>query len=635
MDEMEKKEELEQETVVEETEELAEVTAEEAMEEAAADVTETEVSVEEVVEDAAETEEAVEGNTEKIAEKGDSNLLGMIVAFAALIAFLAFCWIHPGAGKYVRDIGVFYAKENDLYFYDLKNEPYLVQENISSGGTYHYYYSAWGAEVAENGDWAYYMTDIDATGAGDLYRKNAKDPAAEAEWIDSGVYDYMTSKDGSVAAYLAMQEDALQLRVFDGTDSHTVATGIHLEDNVYSLSGDGRYLVFKDAYDMLCAMEVKKDAEVTVLTDDCPLYALADETGILYFVSAAENSYSIYSYDFSAEPVLVAENVNFMELMPNGKDLLYGVTPAENVPYAELIEDDMAEIDAAMTENDADYQQKLMRDEIRAAMKNGEGIQPMLMEYYLLSNGKTTLVADRVISAAAAKGEGNFVTGYQAKEVQPMKLSVVSGGLEMVEMFYYMTLSYGGMDVFLADGNGNVEILAGSSIQPESVKVSSDGTKAAYLMENTNTGGNILMQMEIGKAAEAAAVQMNVEEFEFVGRNDLFCYYEYAGGVGKLAKAGDGDNSISAVSGVQFAKDTGRVYYLLLDQNTGHGKMEWWDGENRETIDGGVFAFQYKGNGKAALIYDYDLMKLTGSLGYYDGKGVTKLDEDITAIFID
>ena len=78
----------------------------------------------------------------------------------------------------------------------------------------------------------------------------------------------------------------------------------------------------------------------------------------------------------------------------------------------------------------------------------------------------------------------------------------------------------------------------------------------------------------------------------------------------------------------------GRVYYLLLDQNTGNGKMEWWDGENRETIDGGVFAFQYKGNGKAALIYDYDIVNLTGNLGYYDGKGVTMLDEDVTAIFI-
>jgi hypothetical protein len=142
------------------------------------------------------------------------------------------------------------------------------------------------------------------------------------------------------------------------------------------------------------------------------------------------------------------------------------------------------------------------------------------------------------------------------------------------------------------------------------------------------------MQMEFGSSVEVTVVQENVEEFAFVGKDDLFYYYDYANNVGKLAKAGEGDNCIEGASGVQFAKDAGRVYYLLLDQNTGNGKMEWWDGENRETIDGGVFAFQYKGNGKAALVYGYDLATLTGGLGYYDGKGVTKLDEDVTAIFI-
>ena len=166
------------------------------------------------------------------------------------------------------------------------------------------------------------------------------------------------------------------------------------------------------------------------------------------------------------------------------------------------------------------------------------------------------------------------------------------------------------------------------------MQVSPDGSRAAYLVKDENSGENMLMQMKIGKAAEAAVVQKNVKEFAFVGRNDLFYYYDFANGAGKLGKAGEGDNSIDAASGVQFAKDAGRVYYLLLDQKTGNGKMEWWDGETRETIDGGVFAFQYKGNGKAALVYGYDVQKLTGDLGYYDGKGVTKLDEDITAIFI-
>ena len=77
----------------------------------------------------------------------------------------------------------------------------------------------------------------------------------------------------------------------------------------------------------------------------------------------------------------------------------------------------------------------------------------------------------------------------------------------------------------------------------------------------------------LADTVEATVVQANVEEFAFVGKDDLFYYYDYSNNVGKLAKAGDGDNSIDGASGVQFAKDTGRVYYLLLDQNTGNGKM--------------------------------------------------------------
>ena len=621
MDELEKKEELEQAETV--AEEMTEETVEEATEEVA------ENTAEEIVEEAAETP------VEKTAEKGSNNIIGIVVGFALFIAFLAMVWMAPVNSKIVEDTGVFYAKDNDLYYYDMKNEPYLVQENISAGGGYNYFYSAWGAGMAEEGDVAYYNMNVDASGAFDLYRKNMKDASAEAVLVDSDVYDYQISKDGNVAAYLKMQDDALCLYTFDGGSITAYARGIHLEDDVYKLSADGRHLVFKDAYGMLCAAEVKGggEADAAVLTDSCPLYELSED-GTLYFVSKADTYYNIYSYDFENEPELVAENAQYMSLMPNGTDLLYGVKPTGVIPYSELLEDDMAEIDAKMTEDDPNYDQKLMRDELREAMKSGEGLEPLMQEYYILSNGKAKLVAENVVSAVAvADSSKNFITGYQAKPFQPLYLSVIGGGLEMVDMIYYMSINYGGMQPFVADEFGNVEVLDGSAVLLNSVQVSQNGKKVAYLAEDAN-GGNVLMQMEFGSSVEATVVQANVEEFSFVGGNDLFYYYDYANGAGKLAKAGEGDNSIDAASGVQFAKDTGRVYYLLLDQKTGNGKMEWWDGENRETIDGGVFAFQYKGNGKAALIYDYDLAALTGGLGYYDGKGVTKLDEDITAIFI-
>lgn len=629
MDDMEKKEELEQEgTVAEEIEETAEDVSE--VKEISAEAAETETTEESAVEEVEEAEEPAEAAPVK-QEKGGSNVIGMIAGLVLFVAFLAVVWMSP-VGSSGKDTGVFYAKDNDLYFYDMKNEPYLLQEGISAGGGYNYFYSAWGAGVSQDNEDVYYTANVRADGTYDLYYKDLK-TGAEPIRAAVDVSDHIVSENGDMAAFLEKFEDGLHLSLFDGKESYAVSSEMSLEEDVYALSKNGKYLVYRDAYDILHATKTEFPAAPVALTDDCPLYALAEDT--LYFVSKAEDVYNIYSYDFENEPVLVAENAQYMELMPNGKDLLYGVKPTEIIPYSELLEDDMAEIDAAMKEDDPNYEQKLMRDELRAAMESGEGLEPLLQEFYLYSNGKATLVVDNVVSAVAVKDcDQNFVTGYKAKAFQPLYLSVIGGGLEMVDMIYYMSINYGGMQPFLADAAGNVEVLTGSGVLPDSLKISADGTKAAYLMTNENTGGNILMQMEIGKAADAGAVQMDVEEFAFVGKNDLFYYYEYADGAGTLAKAGEGDNSISAASGVHFAKDTGRVYYLLLDQNTGHGKMEWWDGENRETIDGGIFAFQYKGNGRAALIYDYDLMKQTGDLGYYDGKGVTMLDEDMTAIFI-
>ena len=610
MDELEKNEELE--TVLEEREEIAEETTEEV------------------------TEEVTEESVQKPAEKGSSNIIGMVAGFVLFIAFLAVVWMSPVGGRTVTDTGVLYAKDNDLYYYDMKNEPYLLQKDISAGGGYNYFYSAWGAGVSMDNEELYYTANVKADGSYDLYYKDLKADGS-VELIDSGVVDHKVSENGEAVAYVVMKGDALELRMNSGSGSEKIAENFTLEEDAYQLRADGKWLVFKDAYNMICAAEVKGDGDVNVwkLTDASPLYALSED--VLYFVSKADTYYNIYSFDFENEPELVAENAQYMELMPNGKDLLYGVKPTEIIPYSELLEDDMAEIDAKMTEDDPNYDQKLMRDELRAAMKSGEGLEPLLQEYYILSNGKTKLVAENVVSAIAVQNsDKNFITGYQAKPFQPLYLSVIGGGLEMVDMIYYMSINYGGMRPFLADGFGNVEVLSGmegADVQLNTVQVSQDGSKAAYLVKDAN-GGNALMQMEFGSSVAATVVQNNVEEFSFVGKNDLFYYYDYANGAGKLGKAGEGDNSIDNASGVQFAKDTGRVYYLLLDQNTGNGKMEWWDGESRETIDGGVFAFQYKGNGKVALIYDYDLVTLKGGLGYYDGKGVTMLDEDITAIFI-
>lgn len=624
MDELEKKEELELEQETPETEPIPEKIEEEAQEE------EQPAEGEEALAVAEKAAEPIPAE-EKKAEKEGSNIVGIIVGLAVFIAVLAYCWMLPGGGS-VQDTGVLYAKDNDLYFYDLKNDPYLLQEGISEGGSYHYFYTAWGASVAEEGHWAYFADDIDETGAFDLYRKDTKNASAETEQIDSNVYDYMASKNGEVVAYLKEKDEAMELCTFDGSEVRAIADGIHLENEVYALSGDGKYLAFIDGYGMLNATVVE-EGNALPLTDAAETYVMAENSGILYFVARAAEGYNLYSYAFDGkEPVLVVENIYTMEMMPNGKDVLYCKTPDEPVLYRDIIVDDMAESDAALTEADGEaYEKKLQRDAIREAAANGEGFAPLLQECYVLTGGKSVLVADNVISAVGVEHDRPYVIGYKAKEFTPLRLSVLDGGLDMVEYIYYMSLSYGGVETFLADTAGNLEVLEGYKVQPDTMKISADGKKAAYLTSDPNTGGNILMEMEIGKAAEAEAVAMDVENFAFVGGN-LFYYYDYANGEGTLSMAGS-ETTILGACGVQFTDDA--VYYVAdADSTTGNGQLRYWAGKEETVIDENVFAFQYKGNGKLVYISSYDVNEGLGDLYYFDGKNARVLDTDVTAIFI-
>ncbi|MGN0136297.1 hypothetical protein [Anaerotignum sp.] len=649
MDELEKKDELEkeQELETEETESVSETIEEEPQpageetiaeeepaegEAAAEEEQKTEDAAAEETETAEEAAEpAVISAEEKKEEKEGSHIIGIIIGLAAFIAILVYCWMLPGGGT-VQDTGVLYAKDNDLYFYDLKNDPYLLQESISDGGSYHYFYTAWGAGCTEEGHWAYFLDDIDETGGFNLYRKDTKDASAEAELIDNDVYDYMSSKNGEVVAYLKGKDEAMELCTFDGTEVQTIQDGIHLENQVYALSGDGKYLAFMDAYGMLNATVVG-EGDAVPLTDGAETYSLAEETGILYFVAKGTEGYNIYSYAFDGnEPALVAEDISSMEMMPNGKDLLYCKAPKESVLYSDIIVDDMAESDAALTEADGEaYEKKLQRDTIREAIANGEGFEPLLQECYVLTGGKSVLVANDVVSAIAVENDRPYVIGYKAKEFTPLRLSVIDGGLDMVEYIYYMSLSYGGVETFLTDTAGNLEALTGYSVQPDSLKLSKDGRKAAYLTSDPNTGGNILMEMEIGKAAEASAVAMDVENFAFVGGN-LFYYYDYANGEGTLAMAG-GETTIAGACGVQYADDA--VYYIAdADSTTGNGQLRYWNGTKETVIGENAFAFQYKGNGKLAYISGYDVNEGLGDLYYYNGKEPRLLDTDVTALFI-
>ncbi len=564
-------------------------------------------------------------------QKADAgSIVGILIGFLVLIAIAAYAWMNP-IGK-VADTGVLYAKDDALYFYDLKNDPYLVEKSISDGGMYHYYYTAWGATVTEDGNYLYFSAYVDENGKFDLCRRDAKNPDATTEVIDQEVYDYMASKDGKTVAYLKENGDAYDLYVYDGAETQKVAEGIALEDNLYSLSGNGDYLVYTDANGILQAVKVGADMQKNTvpLTDSAETYALAEESGLLYYVAAGENGYDIYSYDFEGNFTVVAENVSAMELLPNGRDLLYSQKSEEKVLYRDVIQDDLAETDAAMTETDADYEKKLERDKIREAMERGEGFDPILQKCYLLTGGKRILLTEQAIVVLGITEDNAYVAGYQGTATDPIPISSIDGGTDMAEYMYYMNIGYGGMSTFLADPSGKLTVLQGTLPQADSVQLSGSKNKAAYLDTDAATGETILVEMDLQKE-KAETIAENVQSFGYVG-NTLIYYYDYADGSGTLGVAGS-ETTVANASGAQFTEDA--VYYIAdLDETSGNGRLAAWNGKTEQTIAEDAFMFYYKENGKLVYIGSYDLNKAVGDLYYYDGKQTRKLDTDVTAIFI-
>ena len=218
------------------------------------------------------------------------NRLAIVLGIIIFIGVLVFCWQTVGKAHRPADIGVLYAKDNEIRFYDLKNEPYLLTESISNEGSYHYYYSAWGAMLSEKGEWAYYPANIDANGRFDLFRKNTAGPQAEPEKISDNVLDYAISEDGRQTAYLKAEGEKISLWLSDGAP-RKISADMQLDEQSYFLSSDGKYLLYTVHETnglALYALSTAAGSEPVELCASVEMYALADETDTVYYVTESE-----------------------------------------------------------------------------------------------------------------------------------------------------------------------------------------------------------------------------------------------------------------------------------------------------------------------------------------------------------
>ncbi|MDD3393859.1 MAG: hypothetical protein PHG19_04375 [Anaerotignum sp.] len=589
--------------------------------------------VEETVDNVDKSVEGVE-NKEASTSKGSGMWWKLILGLIAFAAFLGYCWVATGGGLWkTNDIAVAYAKDNGLYVYDLKNEPYLVNDQISNGGAYNYYFSAWGVDVAEDNGSLYYLAGITEDNVGSLYYKDMKNKAAEAVLVSENVYHYISSADGSVCAYIVQNDDKMDLYLFKDGQSQLIAENILLQNGAYELSQDGSYLVYKIANNDKAALyaRVSGEAESVKLSDSVVLDFITEKSNITYYLEEQGDAYQLFQYTPGVEPKLVAEQVTYAELMPNNQDVFYCAMRTDGTSFTQLIEDDITDISKYDEKRQAEI------EEMRSKLNGEEGMDPIFQDCYVLTAGGKTKMKDAVISGASLKGNSGFVTGYSIQAPEPVKLSQISSFDEAMYT-YYMQLMNGEKEVFIANKGGDVYNLQNKNVDPTSVQVSADGKIAAYFVPDAASGSNVLMAEMLDGKSEAVEVQKNVELIGFLGDSDiLLYYYNYNGGMGSLGlyTANTPQEIEQNAAMVDFPEDRDEVYYLA-DSNTttGNGTLVKYDGKETKEIDKDVFSFQYKENGKLVYLKNYDFKTGLGDLYYYDGKTTRLLDSGVTAIFM-
>ena len=586
------------------------------------------------------------------ATKKEKPVKAMMIGFLIIVIGILACWQGSSFSSDKKpDLPVAYAKDNALYMDDLKNKPYKVADNISSGGSYNYYYTAWGVNTSEDGKVAYYVKNVKVDGTFDLYKKSTDAQSPDQVLIGKDIMTYRISKDGSICAYVKQDEKkGAMLYANSGKGEILIAESIVMDEKAYDLSKDGSFVLFAKETpenNMEFYSASTKGGDVKILTKFLAQYVLARETEKVYFVGEEKGSYNIYEYTFGSEPKQIAKKVTAMELLENEKDLFYCTQSDEAIKTSDVLEDDMAKKDAALKKPNPEdatameaYNGKLARDTMRKALKEDTMESPM-QTCYVWSDGKALEIEKGMLNAKVVEGKNDYVmiSKIDNSNIAKIKLSSVQS-MDEAKYAYYMALSQAPKSLHLLKIGKKAVELERVNVVTDSFLIGNEQDRIAF-SEADALGGTKLVTAVLGndgRISDYVDVAANVEKATFCGKGDGLVYLtEYNNGMGKLNIYLKKEAVIlsETVSGYSVSEDSDAVYYVCdAKPDTGNGKLMAFTGGKTIELDSDVFAMQYKGNGKLVYIKNYDVASGKGDLYYWNGKETRLIDKKVSAIFI-
>ena len=276
--------------------------------------------------------------------------VAVIVAVVALIVNLL-----GGGGKTAEKMHMFYLKDREIVYFDLKNKDTLeVTSRLLSGGVgdYTLVSNAYvlGSYIAFNEDNSriFYpdRTDFNARGI-TLYYRSMKKTDQEPVKIDSDVTVYAINKAGTVVIY--SKGSGGDLYKHDLENKEKIASSVKAFDvaddcnKVLYLTEDGSIYLWS------------AEGDKTKLASDINnIEYVSDDLSVIYYTkkdSNDSNTYSLYKQVEGADDkVKIASEISRIVKIYDSGEVYYIKSEVVELSLKDYVDDDMAASDAAMTE---------------------------------------------------------------------------------------------------------------------------------------------------------------------------------------------------------------------------------------------------------------------------------------------
>lgn len=636
-----------------------------------------ETADEETPEGAMFEEEAPEYSASAVKQKNPNNpiLVGGVVITvllaAAIVVFLVGSALFkmknffPSPAK--EPLPIAYSKEESLYVDDLKNPAYMVEETLTEGGQFHYYFMGNGVLFSEDGTKMFYQNKIKEDGTFDLYYKLVEQPEEQAILLEQNVIGFQISGDGNSCAYIkngTQKGGTLCTVIINGSSNTTreIAENVAVSENAYFLSDTGKYVVYvrvgEESGAQLYASDFYGDEE-RLLSENLYSFQPAKKADSIYYVENVikedKTTYSIFEYQYKNDSsTLITDNASALAVLENQKDMVYFNAVENVVKCSDVIEDDMLESDKAIEIPDfgndggdkeaynkklADYHAKLDRDELRNEIKDAD-LVTNTQDVFLWSEGKSIEVCKNAENAKVLGEDGNYLIFTRRKdEVPKIKLSEITS-MEEAQNAYYRNMAMAATDTFFIKPGEKEILIEGENIDIQSAKISQTKDTILFLTDIGRLDKLVVAKLDDKKQAIESYTELdeNVKIAEFDNKTSALAYIsDVENSMGTLHYYG-GETAQKVANEVglfQFGKDSDKLYFISdIDMAIGNGSLKEYVNGAIKDIDDTVLDIVNKENGTFVYLKDYDMMTQKGDLYYYNGKESRLVDTGVNSIFM-